>query len=152
MYADNVTDSMALAIEETRRRRELQIAWNEEHGIEPQTIRKAVNDIISFVRDEGARQESSAAEAARELAKLGREESLRIISSLEEEMAAASETLDFETAARLRDQIVKLRAEIEGAASGDVLRELKKTARKGSAHGSGGGVAAARRQRGRRKY
>jgi len=151
MYADNVTDSMRLAIDETRRRRELQIAYNEEHGIEPQTIRKAVNDIISFVRDENAIQESSAAEAARELAKLGREESLRIISAMEEEMTGAAETLDFETAARLRDQVVKLRAELEGNATSDVLRELKKTARKGSAHGGGGGMAAARRQK-RRKY
>ncbi|MCL2881465.1 MAG: excinuclease ABC subunit UvrB [Coriobacteriia bacterium] len=150
MYADNVTDSMAMAIDETRRRRELQMAYNKEHGIEPQTIRKAVNDIISFVRDESVEQESSAAEAARELAKLGREESLRIISSMEEEMAASSESLDFETAARLRDQIVKLRAELENSTSGDVLKELKATARKGSAHGTGGGLATARRRK--RKY
>ncbi|MCL2324612.1 MAG: UvrB/UvrC motif-containing protein, partial [Actinomycetia bacterium] len=149
MYADNVTDSMALAIEETRRRRELQIAYNTEHGIEPQTIRKAINDIISFVRDEDAAHESSAQEAARELSKLGREESLRIISAMEEEMAAASETLDFETAATLRDQIVKLRAEVEGTGKGEVLASLKKSARKGSSHGAS---AVGRQRQRRRKY
>ncbi len=151
MYADNVTDSMRVAIDETRRRRELQIAYNEEHGIEPQTIRKAVNDIISFVRDEdGDGEGADVREAAHELSKLGRDESLRIIDAMEEEMAAAAEGLDFETAARLRDQVVKLRAELEGSESDEILKDLRKTARKGSAHGTGGGMARARRKK--RKY
>ncbi len=134
MYADRTTDSMRLAIDETSRRRALQIAFNEEHGIEPQTIRKAIADIVQYVRD-GEAMNTSAAEAARELSKLPRSEALRLISSMEEEMVAASEALDFEQAARLRDQVVKLRAEIEGSDADDVLDRLKSGARKGSAYG-----------------
>jgi len=134
MYADKTTDSMRLAIDETGRRRAIQIAYNEEHGIEPQTIRKAIADIVQYVRD-GEAMNTSAAEAAKELSKLPRAEALRIISSMEEEMVAASEALDFEQAARLRDQVVKLRAEIEGSAADDVLGRLKAGARKGSAYG-----------------
>jgi excinuclease ABC subunit B len=135
MYADKVTDSMRLAIDETNRRREIQVAYNEEHGIEPQTIRKAINDIVQYVR-EGEAQLTSAAEAAKELGKLPREEVLRLLSSMEDEMAAAAEGLDFETAARLRDQVVKLRAEIEGTEAGDVLARLKQGQRKGSGYGA----------------
>ena len=134
MYADRTTDSMRLAIDETARRRALQIAFNDEHGIEPQTIRKAIADIVQYVR-EGDAMNTSAAEAAKELSKLPRSEALRLISSMEEEMIAASEALDFEQAARLRDQVVKLRAEIEGSEADDVLTRLKSGARKGSAYG-----------------
>jgi excinuclease ABC subunit B len=134
MYADRVTDSMTFAISETARRRALQTAYNVEHGIEPQTIRKAIADIVQYVR-EGDAQLTSAGEAAKELAKLPRSEALRLISSMEEEMVAASEALDFEQAARLRDQVVKLRTEIEGLGADDVLGRLKQGARKGSAHG-----------------
>jgi excinuclease ABC subunit B len=134
MYADKTTDSMALAISETARRREIQVAYNTEHGIEPQSIRKAIADIVQYVR-EGELELTSAEEAARELAKLPRSEALRLISSMEEEMVAASEALDFEQAARLRDQVVKLRTEIEGLGADDVLGRLKQGARKGSAHG-----------------
>ena len=134
MYADRTTDSMRLAIDETSRRRALQIAFNEAHGIEPQTIRKAIADIVQYVRD-GEAMNTSAAEAAKELSKLPRSEALRLISSMEEEMVAASDALDFEQAARLRDQVVKLRAEIEGSEADDVLDRLKSGARKGSAYG-----------------
>jgi excinuclease ABC subunit B len=132
MYADRVTDSMRLAIDETNRRRALQVAYNEEHGIEPQTIRKAIADIVQYVRSE---ENVPATEAARELAKLPKGEALRLISSMEDEMASAAENLDFETAARLRDQVVKLRAEIEALSADDVLDRLKQGARKGSAYG-----------------
>ncbi len=134
MYADRTTDSMKLAIDETARRRTLQIAFNEANGIEPQTIRKAIADIVQYVRD-GEAMNTSAAEAAKELSMLPRSEALRLISSMEEEMIAASEALDFEQAARLRDQVVKLRAEIEGSETDDVLTRLKSGARKGSAYG-----------------
>jgi len=134
MYADRVTDSMKLAIDETHRRRELQVAFNEEHGIEPQTIRKAIADIVQYMR-EGDSELMPAVEAARELAQLPKGEAMRLIASMEEEMASAAENLDFETAARLRDQVVKLRAEVEALSAEDVLGELKKTARKGSAYG-----------------
>ncbi len=133
MYADKVTDSMRTAIEETNRRREIQMAYNTEHGIEPTTIRKAIADIVQYVRDDT--DTSSAAEAARELSKLPKAEALRLIMSMEDEMAAAAEALDFEQAARLRDQVVKLRAEIEGTEADEVLGRLKQGARKGSAHG-----------------
>ena len=134
MYAERTTDSMRLAIDETARRRTLQVAFNEAHGIEPQTIRKAIADIVQYVRD-GDAMNTSAAEAAKELSMLPRAEALRLISSMEEEMIAASEALDFEQAARLRDQVVKLRAEIEGSETDDVLTRLKTGARKGSAYG-----------------
>ncbi|MDO5117510.1 MAG: excinuclease ABC subunit UvrB [Eggerthellaceae bacterium] len=134
MYCDKITDSMAEAIEETRRRREIQKRFNEEHGIEPQTIRKAINDIIGYVTDEVGN--STAEQVSAELASLSRAEIMRLIGSLEDEMAQASAGMDFEQAARLRDQLVKLRAQFEGASEADVLAELKRTARKGSAYGN----------------
>ena len=134
MYADKVTDSMDAAITETRRRRALQMAFNEEHGIEPQTIRKAINDIMAYVNDEAASKSADDVNAA--LAGVAREEVLRIIATLEEEMAAASANMDFEEAARLRDRVVSLRSQVEGSSEADVLAELKKSARKGSAFGN----------------
>ena len=134
MYADKMTDSMAQAIEETQRRRAIQMAYNEEHGIEPQTIRKAINDIMGYVNQEAG--SVSATDINKELAALSREEVMRIVSSMEEEMAAASVNMDFEEAARLRDQVVKLRAQLEGSSEEDVLAGLKKQARKGSAFGN----------------
>ena len=134
MYADRITDSMDRAITETRRRREIQMAYNEEHGIEPQTIRKAINDIMGYVADEAG--SVTAEQVNKELAELSREEVLRIISSMEDDMAAASRDMDFEEAARLRDQVVKLRASVEGSSEDDVLKDLRKTARKGSAYGN----------------
>ena len=134
MYADKITDSMRLAIDETRRRREIQMAYNEEHGIEPQTIRKAVNDIIGYVTEESA--DKSAEEVNKQLAELSREEVLRIIGSLEDEMAIASKNMDFEQATHFRDQVVRLRAQVEGTSEEDALAGLKKQARKGSAFGN----------------
>ena len=133
MYADKITDSMDAAITETRRRRAKQLAFNEEHGIEPQTIRKAINDIMDYVKEEA--EGVSAEDINRELAALSREEVMRIISSMEDEMAAASANMNYEEAAHLRDQIVKLRANIEGSTEEDALAALKKTARKGSDYG-----------------
>ena len=133
MYADKRTDSMNLAIEETARRRQLQMAYNQEHGIVPQTIRKAINDIMSYVTDEAGSR--SADEVNAELAEFSREQVLRMISSLEEEMAAASASMDFEEAARARDQVVRLRAHVEGESEAEALAKLKKSARKGSAFG-----------------
>ena len=134
MYADKITDSMARAIDETKRRRAIQMQYNEDHGIEPQTIRKAINDIMSYVTDEMGN--TTAEQVNKELAELSREEVLRIISSMEDDMAAASKSMDFEEAARLRDQVVKLRAQVEGSSEEDVLKDLKKSARKGSAFGN----------------
>ena len=133
MYADKVTDSMSKAIDETERRRELQLAYNKEHGIEPHTIRRAVADISSFIQsdeEEGA----DVKEAVRELAKLPKDEGMRILAAMEEEMHAAATGLDFEEAARLRDQIVKLRTELEGSEEGEIITKLRTGARKGSTH------------------
>ncbi len=133
MYADRETDSMARAIEETRRRRSIQMAYNEAHGIKPETIRKAINDIMGAITEEAAGVD--AADINKELAELSREEVMRVIMSMEEEMQAASAGMDFEEAARLRDQVVSLRSAVEGTTEQDALKELKKNARKGSKYG-----------------
>jgi excinuclease ABC subunit B len=133
MYADVVTDSMRRAIEETRRRRALQQAYNAEHGIDPQTIRKAVTDILDRVRGEEAgshrrrrpaertsRQRTPTPESSTrrrggrvpEVAELPEEELARLIQTLEEEMHEAAAELRFEYAARLRDEIRDLKREL----------------------------------------
>ena len=89
---------------------------------------------MSYVTDEMGN--TTAEQVNKELAELSREEVLRIISSMEDDMAAASKSMDFEEAARLRDQVVKLRAQVEGSSEEDVLKDLKKSARKGSAFGN----------------
>jgi excinuclease ABC subunit B len=122
MYADVVTPSMQRAISETNRRRGLQEAYNTEHGINPQTVRRAVTDILEYLRPaQGApvpgrdrRRETEADRARRrELAELPGDELERLIRTLEEEMADASAELRFEYAARLRDEIKDLRRELQ---------------------------------------
>lgn len=132
MYADKITDSMRRAIDETARRRELQIAFNEEHGITPQTIQKSISDITDHMNEEGF---ENAEQVNAALAEMSRSEVLRVIASLEEEMRSASTAMDFESAASLRDQVVKLRMQLEGKSEEDILGEVKKTARKGSKFG-----------------
>ena len=126
MYADNVTDSMQYAIGETNRRRSLQQAYNQENGIDPQTIRKAVTDILLVLRgQQGApvpeklvsgrvRQDD---QARKDLAELPEDDLNRLISSLELEMEDAAEDLRFEYAARLRDEIRELRRDLRDASS-----------------------------------
>ena len=133
MYADVVTDSMAQAIDETNRRRAIQVAYNTEHGIEPQTIRKAIHAIVDYAR--GEPEGPDAQEVARELSALPRDEVMRLLASLEEDMTSAAEKLDFESAARLRDQIVRLRSEVDRSSEDEVLDRLKAGARKGSSYG-----------------
>ncbi len=134
MYADRMTDSMDRAITETRRRRELQMRYNEEHGIVPKTIRKAITDIADSLVDDI--EKTSAEDVNRQLAELSREEVLRVISSMEDDMAEASRNMDFERAATLRDEVVRLRSQVEGESEADVLKDLKKNARRGSAFGN----------------
>ncbi|MBQ9691316.1 MAG: UvrB/UvrC motif-containing protein, partial [Eggerthellaceae bacterium] len=136
MYADKVTDSMRRAIDETSRRRALQMAYNAEHNIEPQTIRKAINDVMGFITDEHGDALGDAAEINETLAELSRAEVMRVMESLQEEMEEASQNMDFEQAARLRDKLVHLRSEFEGTDEKDVLANLRKSARKGSAFGN----------------
>ncbi|HVE46467.1 MAG TPA: excinuclease ABC subunit UvrB [Acidimicrobiales bacterium] len=117
MYADNVTDSMQRAISETHRRRALQQAYNAEHGIDPQTIRKAVTDILATLRPaEGAPRPGSDRRSRRrdrsDFAELPREELARLVRTLEEEMHEAAAELRFEYAARLRDEVNDLKREL----------------------------------------
>ena len=106
MYADRVTESMQRAIDETERRRAVQIAYNEEHGIVPASIVKEVHDLTDRVRERTvpAEEVGLAPEA------LPTDELARLIRELEKQMKAAAEVLEFEKAALLRDQILELRA------------------------------------------
>jgi excinuclease ABC subunit B len=110
MYADRVTDSMKACLEETNRRREIQLAYNVEHGITPTTIRKSVEEIERSTRVADAREKPvrRVAEAAATYAdEMNREELIRV---LEKEMTAAAEALDFEKAALIRDELFDLKA------------------------------------------
>jgi excinuclease ABC subunit B len=123
MYADKVTPSMERAIDETKRRRAMQVAYNLEHGINPQTIRKAVGDILSLLRpDEGApvpgkgqRKNRERDKVDKEIKSLPQQELARLVQTLEEEMHEAASDLRFEYAARLRDEIRELRRELRDA-------------------------------------
>ena len=167
MYADTITDSMREAIDETQRRREIQMAYNEEHHIEPKTVRKAINDISSFIAEatenvgkrdrsrgdtlghgefftpaggESAADDTSeqaGSELVQEMAKLPHAELLRVIAAMEEDMRAASEAMDFEQAANLRDALVQLKAVAEGGTEEEIIERLRAGARKGSAFGGG---------------
>jgi excinuclease ABC subunit B len=133
MYADVLTDSMKLAIDETNRRRDKQIAYNAEHGIDPQPLRKRIADITDVLAREGAdtaamlqnregkkrsptpnlRREGIAAQGANELEAL--------IADLNDQMLAAAAELKFELAARLRDEL------------GDLKRDLRQMEKAGHA-------------------
>jgi excinuclease ABC subunit B len=107
MYADNVTKSMRTALDETDRRRELQAAYNEEHGITPQGIQKAIKDI-----NDGLCKVAEEPAAYTTPSDLPKEEVMRMIKELESQMKVAAKGLEYERAALLRDQIVELRREI----------------------------------------
>ena len=105
MYADNMTDSMRKAIDETERRRKVQMKYNEEHGITPQTIRKAVRDLISISRE--ITKEQARFEKDPESMNLG--ELRKLIAEVEKKMRRAAADLNFEAAAELRDQMLELK-------------------------------------------
>ncbi|KYG91206.1 excinuclease ABC subunit UvrB [Metasolibacillus sp. FSL H7-0170] len=109
MYADKMTDSMQKAIEETKRRRSIQIAYNEEHGITPRTIIKKIPDVIRATQV--AEEEETYVTKVTKGKKLTKAEIDKLIASLEIEMKEASKALDFERAAELRDTIFELKAE-----------------------------------------
>ena len=105
MYADTITDSMRKAIDETERRRKVQEKYNEEHGITPQTIRKAVRDLISITKE--ITKEQAAFEKDPESMNLG--ELRKLIEDVEKKMRRAAADLNFEAAAELRDRMIELR-------------------------------------------
>ncbi len=114
MYADAVTDSMQRAINETNRRRRRQLEYNEDHGIDPQTIRKKVSDILELVQsgDAPAADRRRRELTSRQPLDLTHDDLRRLIQSLEEEMHEAATELRFEYAARLRDEINELKREL----------------------------------------
>jgi excinuclease ABC subunit B len=116
MYADKMTDSMKRAIDETTRRRAKQAAYNEAHGIQPQTIYKAVRDLTDRVKTSeegtGYGKAQPAAGGGLRLADMPKAEVRKLIGELEEQMRAAAKSLEFEMAAMLRDQILELRQQL----------------------------------------
>ena len=105
MYADNMTDSMRSAIEETNRRRQIQMKYNEEHGITPQTIKKAVRDLISISK-EIAKEE---VQFEKDPESMSRQELEKLIAQVQKQMQKAAADLNFEAAAELRDKMIELK-------------------------------------------
>ena len=108
MYADTITDSMREALDETNRRREIQMKYNEEHGITPQTIKKAVRDLISISRviakEEVRFEKDPESMTKKELEKL--------IGEIQKKMQKAAADLNFEAAAELRDKMIELKKQL----------------------------------------
>ena len=104
MYADTVTDSMKAAIDETRRRREIQMQYNEEHGITPKTIIKPIHDVV---RSKETKEMTAA--YMKKKNKMGKKDKTKMLENIEKEMKEAARVLDFERAAQLRDILIELR-------------------------------------------
>jgi excinuclease ABC subunit B len=113
MYADTITGSMQRAIDETTRRRQIQIAHNQEHGISPESIRKAIRDITDHVRKVAEEKPEYRAGSG-----MPRDTVARLVIDLESQMKQAAKSLEFEKAALIRDQIVDLRRELLGDEEG----------------------------------
>ena len=124
LYADEITGSMKRAIEETERRRAKQIAYNERHGITPRTIRKAVADIMegaaASVPGRGRRKTARVAEEGADYAALSPEQAMQRIRKLEQQMYEHARNLEFEEAARIRDEIARIRETALGLPAADV--------------------------------
>ncbi|MFI5505790.1 excinuclease ABC subunit UvrB [Corynebacterium kutscheri] len=118
MYADKITDSMQYAIDETERRREKQIAYNTEHGIDPQPLRKKIADILDQVNDSVTTEVSAAADVGMaekpDISSMPTVEVEKLITDLTAQMGAAARELKFELAGRLRDEIADLKKELRG--------------------------------------
>ena len=112
MYADTVTDSMRLAIDETQRRRALQEAYNKEHKITPKTIQKAVRDLISISRSVAETEDTM----QKDPESMSKKELEKLIAKVEKQMKAAAAELDFEMAAQLRDKMIVLKKNLEEVA------------------------------------
>lgn len=105
MYADKQTDSMRNAIQETQRRREIQMKYNEEHGITPQTIKKAVRDLISISQKVNTEE----MQLEKDLESMSKEELEKLLNKVTKKMKKAAAELDFEQAAELRDKMIELK-------------------------------------------
>ncbi|HEY8083584.1 MAG TPA: excinuclease ABC subunit UvrB [Solirubrobacterales bacterium] len=116
MYADKETDSMRAAIRETDRRRAIQLAYNAEHGITPETVRKGISEMTEFLAMEDRAPRKRRAKRSTDFADPAELE--RTIVALEEEMLAAADDLRFEEAARIRDELKELRRDLEGMRAG----------------------------------
>ena len=108
MYADTITDSMRIALDETNRRREIQMKYNEEHGITPQTIKKAVRDLISISKVI-AKEEM---QFEKDPESMNRKELEKLIADIQKRMQKAAADLNFEAAAELRDKMVELKEKL----------------------------------------
>ena len=109
MYADTITDSMRAALDETQRRREVQMAYNEEHGITPKTIQKAVRDLIAVSKKVAA----SEVQMEKDPESMSEKELEKLIKELEKQMKKAAADLNFEAAAELRDKLIKLKKTLQ---------------------------------------
>ncbi len=109
MYADGITDSMRIAMEETARRRELQEAYNKKHGITPRTIEKSVRDLISITQEVAKTEEK----LEKDPESMSREELEKLIEKVQKQMKAAAAELNFEAAAELRDRMIELKKTLE---------------------------------------
>lgn len=105
MYADKITESMQLAIDETQRRREIQMRYNEEHGITPKTIQKSVRDLISISKKVAAEE----MRLEKDPESMSQKELEKLIVDLTKQMKKAAAELNFEAAAELRDKLVELK-------------------------------------------
>jgi excinuclease ABC subunit B len=112
MYADKQTEAIIAALDETNRRRTIQVAYNEEHGITPETITKGVSDIAEFLQLDSPHVPSRRRRGSKKVDGLDRAELEKLVITLEEEMYVAAEELRFEYAAKLRDEIKDLRREL----------------------------------------
>jgi excinuclease ABC subunit B len=124
MYADNITQSMERAINETQRRRAKQLAYNAEHHIDPQSIRKAVRDILAQAT--GAPEKPTRKAGARALREVPRDVLVATIAKLEKEMKEAAARLEFEKAAALRDELWELRRQLPDAGDSSLSRKAPK--------------------------
>jgi excinuclease ABC subunit B len=116
MYADKMTEAIKGALDETDRRRSVQLAYNEEHGITPESIQKGVSDIAEFLSLEAPHVPGRRRRGSRQVEGMSMEEIEKLAVTLEEEMFAAAEELRFEYAAKLRDEIKDLRRELQAGA------------------------------------
>ena len=122
LYADRVTDSMRKAIDETERRRTKQIAWNESQGITPRSVVKKIKDLIDGVhgdKEKGAKDDLKAATEAAAIEAMSEKDLGKRIKQLERQMLEHARNLEFEKAARVRDQLAQLREQAFGAATHD---------------------------------